>query len=165
MPPADIRILLNPTITPDQLFAFYEKNDICEKGFGKEVAARVLDHSDVIVGAFRGDELVGYGRALFDGLSGDIVDLCVDLECQGGESKLRNGSLIEHDEQGVAKALMEAMIRELFAMGATFISTQCWPEIEDVEHLRELGFTVNEGSVEYIIDRRPYVMGETDAAD
>jgi hypothetical protein len=55
MPPADIRILLNPTITPDQLFAFYEKNDICEKGFGKEVAARVLDRSDVIVGAFRGD--------------------------------------------------------------------------------------------------------------
>jgi hypothetical protein len=32
MPPADIRILLNPTITPDQLFAFYEKNDICEIG-------------------------------------------------------------------------------------------------------------------------------------
>ena len=41
MPPDDIRTVPHPPITPDQLFVFYEKNDICEKGFGKEVAARL----------------------------------------------------------------------------------------------------------------------------
>jgi hypothetical protein len=29
-------------------------------------------------------------------------------------------------------------------------------------HLRELGFTLNEGSLEYILDRRPYVIGDRD---
>ena len=28
----EIRISVNPPITADQLFSFYEKNDICEKG-------------------------------------------------------------------------------------------------------------------------------------
>lgn len=33
-----IEILVNPNITPDEFFAFYEKNNLCEVGFGKEVA-------------------------------------------------------------------------------------------------------------------------------
>lgn len=160
MLPTSIRILLRPTITPDQLFAFYEKNDICEKGFGKEVAARVLEHSDVIVGAFRGDDLVGFGRALFDGLSGYIVELCVDLECQGGESTFRNGSLLEHDEMGVGKATGKMLVRELFALGAFFISADEVLAGFEEEFYRDLGFKLNEGALEYIIDRRPYVIGE-----
>ena len=153
------RIVVSPTITPEQLFAFYVENDICEKGFGKEVAARVLDHSDLIVGAFEGDKLVGLVRAMFDGLSGYIVDLCVDLECQGGEPTFRNGSLLENDELGVGKAIGETLIRELFARGASFISSRALAGVEEQFH-RDLGFTLNEGSLEYIIDQRPYVIGD-----
>ena len=53
----EIRIAVNPAVSADRLFSFYEKNDISEKGFGKETAARVLDHSSPIVGAFDGDRL------------------------------------------------------------------------------------------------------------
>jgi len=64
-----IRILVNPTITPKQLFSFYERNNICEKNFGIEVASKVLHHSSLIVGAFCEDDLIGIARAMFDGCS------------------------------------------------------------------------------------------------
>lgn len=40
-PQQHIYIRVNPTITADALFDFYERNNICEVGFGKEVAARL----------------------------------------------------------------------------------------------------------------------------
>gem|GEM_PF-5320807 len=58
----DIRILINPETTADQLFSFYERNDICEKGFGKEIASRVLAHSSPIIGAFGKDRVVDIAR-------------------------------------------------------------------------------------------------------
>ena len=42
---------MSPTVIPG-------RNGISEKGLGKEVAARVLDHSDVVVAALPGDKLV-----------------------------------------------------------------------------------------------------------
>jgi hypothetical protein len=152
----DIRTVVSPTITPDQLLSFYERNDICEKGYGRELAAKPLRGSDLVVAAFRDDRLVGIARALFDGLSADIVEFCLDLEAQGGESEFRNGSLIENDAFGVGRRLGEAMIRELLAMGADFISVCVLAGVEE-DFYRALGFKLNEGSLEYIIDQRPYV--------
>ena len=155
----DIAIEARPRITPDQLFAFYEKNDICEKGYGRELAAKPLQGSDLVVGAFQGDRLVGLVRALFDGLSAEIVECSLDLELQGGGSTFENGSLIEHDASGVGRRLMETTIRELQAMGADFISSCVLAGIEEGFY-RSLGFKLNEGAVQYIIDRRPYVPQE-----
>jgi hypothetical protein len=161
MPSPDVSIVVNPTIAPAELFSFYQRNSICEQGFGQQVAARVLDHSDLIVAAFRGEHLVGFSRALFDGLSGYIVELCVDLECQGGTPRFGNGSLIESDDKGVGRAMGEALIGELFAMGAFFISAgEVLAGVEE-DFYRSLGFALNEDSLEYIIDRRPYVIGDS----
>jgi len=160
MSTGDLRIIISPSISPDQLFAFYLENDICEKGFGKEVAARVLGHSDLIVGAFEGGELVGLVRAMFDGLSAQIVEFDLALKYQGEGLEFANGSLIERDPTGLGKRLGEAAIRELLAMGATFISTTLVAGVEE-SFYSSLGFRLNDGSVEYIIDRRPYVIGET----
>ena len=44
-------------IIPDELFNFYERNNICKVGFGKEVAARILEHPHLIVAAYEGAEL------------------------------------------------------------------------------------------------------------
>ena len=145
----NVRIVVSPTITADQLFAFYQKNDICEKGFGKATAAKVLQHSSLIVGAFEGERLVGLARAMFDGLSADIVDFCLDLEYQGAESVYANGSIIEHDSRGVGKAMAEALIGELLNMGATFISTRAIANVEEW-FWASLGFRLNEGSRDYI---------------
>lgn len=95
--PNKVRVTVNPKITTNQLFSFYERNDVCEKGFGREVAAKVLDHSSLIVGAFEGDRLVGIARAMFDGLSASVFEFCLELEYQGSDLKYRNGSLIEKD--------------------------------------------------------------------
>jgi hypothetical protein len=154
---SDVSIQVRPTITPDQLFAFYEKNNICEKGYGTELAAKPLSGSDLVVGAFCGDQLVGIVRAMFDGLSAAIVDVCLDLELQGVEEPVySNGSLIEGDALGVGRRLVDAALQELLAMGADFISIQALEGVEE-DFCRSLGFKLNAGHLDYIIDRRPYV--------
>lgn len=156
----DLQILVSPTITPDQLFTFYVENDICEKGFGPDVAARVLDHSDLIVAAFEDDKLVGLVRAMFDGLSAQIVEFDLALKLQGNGLQFSNGSLIERDLTGTGKRLGETAVEQLLVMGATFISATLVGGVEE-SFYHSLGFNLNEGSVEYIIDRRPYVTGSS----
>lgn len=153
-----IKILVNPTITPRQLFSFYERNDICEKNFGIDVASRVLDHSSLIVGAFYGDELIGIARAMFDGLSAEIVEFSLDLRYQGEDLKFNNGSLIEKDSLGIGKKMGNILIKELLSMGATFISCYILGGCEE-EFYQALGFIHNEGHLPYCIDKRPYVIG------
>lgn len=152
----EIRVLANPAVTQDQLFSFYEKNDICEKDYGREVAARVLEHSTLIVAAFDGERLVGIARAMFDGLHACIVEFSLDLEFQG-ETLYENGSLIEGDRIGVGKKIGGVLMGELRKMGAFFISATALEDIEE-EFYKSLGMRLNPGSLDYIIDERPYVL-------
>jgi len=157
-----VRIVVNPTITPDQLFSFYVRNDICEKGFGKEVASRVLYHSSLIVGAFEGDNLVGIARAMFDGLSAGIMEFSLEVAYQGDGLKYNNGSLIEKDSSGVGKRIGKVLVDELINMGATFITVYIVENCEEPFH-RSVGFEHNTGHHVYCIDRRPYVPEGRDA--
>jgi len=59
----NVEICTNPRISPDQLFDFYTRNNICEVGHGREKATRILDFAQEIVAAFDGDRLVGLVRA------------------------------------------------------------------------------------------------------
>lgn len=152
-----VRIAVNPSVSRDQLFSFYERNDVCEKGYGKEVAARVLDHSSLIVAAFDGDLLIGIARAMFDGLHAQIVEFCLELEYQGEGLVYHNGSLIESDRVGLGKKIGDVLINELRTIGAYFISTVALEDVE--EHFyQSLGFKLNSGSLDYVIDKRPYVQ-------
>jgi len=154
----DIKILSNPQISPDQLFSFYERNDICEKGFGKEVASKVLYHSSLIIGAFEGDKLVGIARAMFDGLSATIMEFCLELKYQGDGLKYNNGSLIEKDSSGLGKKMGKVLIDELIKMGATFITVYIVENCEE-EFYKSIGFGHNTGHLVYYIEKRPYVRG------
>ena len=154
----DIKILVNPKISPDQLFYFYERNDICEKGFGKEVASKVLDHSNLIIGAFEGDKLVGITRAMFDGLSAAIMEFCLELKYQGDGLKHNNGSLIEKDSLGLGKMIGKVLVDELIKMGATFITVYIVENCEELFY-RSIGFEHNTGHLVYYIEKRPYVIG------
>lgn len=154
----NIRILVNPGIAPDQLFSFYQRNDICEKGFGKEVAAKVLDHSSLIIGAFEGDKLVGIARAMFDGLSAAVMEFCLELKYQGNDLQYNDGSLIEKDSSGLGKRIGRVLIDELIKMGATFITVYIVENCEELFY-RSIGFEHNAGHLVYYIDRRPYVIG------
>lgn len=153
----NIKILLNPAISSKQLFSFYERNDVCEKNFGMEVASRVLYHSSVIVAAFCGDELIGITRAMFDGCSADIMEFSLDLRYQGESLKYNNGSLIEKDSSGIGQKMGELLIRGLLDMGATFINYYILEDCEE-EFFELLGFSNNKGHLPYFIDKRPYVI-------
>lgn len=152
-----VRIEVDPKITTDQLFSFYERNNICETGYGKEVACRVLEHSSLIIGAFEGDELVGIARAMFDGLAAAIMEFCLALEYQGQDLKYNNGSLIEKDSVRLGMKIGKVLIDELFTMGATFITNYIVENCEE-EFYQSIGFEQNAGHLMYYIDKRPYVI-------
>ncbi len=151
-----VQIRVNPAISPDQLFDFYVRNDVCEKGFGKDIAAKVLSHSSLIIGAFEGDKLVGIARALFDGLSTIIMEFCLELALQGPNLRYNNGSLVEQDSCGVGKRMIETLVRESYKMGSTFISTEVLQNCEESIYTG-CGFRENAGLLIYYIDKRPYV--------
>ena len=152
----DVTIVAGPQLSADQLFEFYERNHICEVGFGKELAARVLDQSSLIVAALEGDRLVGIARAMFDGLSAAVMELSLDLALQGGPTRYGNGSLVEADSSGVGRRMGERFLRELRAMGATFIQADIVEEVE-VPFYESLGFVHNCPMRACCIDERPYV--------
>jgi len=156
--PDAVRVELNPAISPDQLHAFYQQNNICEAGYSKEICARTLQRSSVIVAAFDGDCLVGLARALFDGVDAHIAELSLALAYQGEGTRYHNGSLIEADPTGLGRKMGQALIGALQEMGAYFISADLVPDCERAFY-RALGFE-DSGSVAYCIDRRPYVVRE-----
>jgi hypothetical protein len=154
----DVIIQVNPALTADDLFAFYERNNICEVGFGKETAARILRHPHLIVAACAGGELVGLARAVFDGLSAHVMEFSLDLRLQGGDPKYTNGSLIEADNSGIGRRLGERLLNEMEAMGASFITCYIVADCEE-RFYQSLGFRENEGHLVYCRDKRPYVQG------
>lgn len=152
----DVRIVASPELTADELFGFYERNNICEVELGKDAATRILDHPHVIVAAFAGAELVGLARATFDGLSAAIMEFSVDVRWQGrGEDA--NGSLVEGDPFGIGARLGRALLGELERLGSTFVSAYILERVEEAFYA-SIGFTPNERHLVYIVDERPYVQ-------
>lgn len=154
-PPPEAAVVVAPALTPDQLFDFYERNNICEVGHGKETAGRILHHPHVIVGAFADGQLVGLARATFDGLSAAIMEFSLDLRWQRAGT---NGSLLEGDSFGLGARLGRALLAELDRLGSTFVSAYIVAGTEE-RFYESLGFTANVGHLVYYIDQRPYVRG------
>jgi len=152
----EARIVVRPELSADELFGFYKRNNICEVGFGKEVAARILDHPHIIVAAFADQELVGLARATFDGLSAAIMEFSLDVRYQGRGADT-NGSLMEGDPFAVGARLGSALLGELERLGSTFVSSDIFGRAEKLFYT-SIGFTENEGHLVYIIDQRPYVQ-------
>jgi len=148
-----IDILVSPRITPDQLYSFYERNDICEKEFGKEISSKVLGKTDLIIGAFEDNLLVGIARAVFDGLSAVIMEFSLELKYQGNDLKFNNGSVIEKDTLGLGRRMGEILINELTKMGANFISVYIVEDCEE-QFYKSIGFKHNIGHLVFCIDRR-----------
>ena len=148
-------IRIDPAITPEQLYAFYQRNQICEAGYSQDRAAVVLRHRGLIVAAFDGDALIGIVRVLTDGLAAAIMEFSVDLQLQGSTVH-HNRSLIEADQAGLAGRLGQVMLAELAARQIDFITYDVVEGREEA-FFQTLGFQRNAGMVNYIIDRRPYV--------
>lgn len=151
-----VRIVRNPRITPKELHAFYVRTGVCESGFPVATAGRVLTRSDVILAAYQGEQLVGFARGLCDGTSGHVAELCVDPALQGPSLRFSNASVIEMDNSGVGRRMMEKLLQELRRRGARFISNYIISEVEEPFYER-LGFGENTGHKVYIIDAREYV--------
>jgi hypothetical protein len=155
-----VRVEVNPDITPEQLFSFYDRNNCCETGYGIDVATRVLQHSSLIIGAFEADKLVGLARAMFDGVAASIMEFSLELKYQSQGMESGNGSLIGKDESGLGKKIGSLLIQTLLAMGAKFITFYIVENCEEPFY-ESLGFKWNRGHLVYYIDRRPYVNWES----
>ncbi len=153
--PEDVKIKVNPAISDEQLFSFYQRNSICEEGFGKEVACIPLKHSALIVGAFFNDSLVGIARATFDGLAANIMEFCLELELQGENLKYTNGSLLQKDAYGIGRKMGKNLLDELFKMGATFTSYDIVENCEEFFY-SSIGLTRKHNHVVYYKDERCY---------
>ncbi len=105
--------------------------------------------------AYDNDELVGFARALFDGLHAWIVEFCLNLRYQG-TNEYGNGCFIDSDPHGIARNMAEELLRELRERGCCFFSTSVWNAGEERLY-RSLGFDENKGAREFIIDERPYL--------
>jgi hypothetical protein len=154
-PPLSYTIEVNPPLTPDQLFDFYQRNTICEVGFGKETAARILTHPHLIVAAFQNAQLIALARATFDGLSAHIMEFSLDLRFQP-RTQHKNGSLLESDDQNIARAVGQQLLHQLTQMGCTFITGYIVENCEEPFY-ESLGFRKNTGHTAVYIDKRPYV--------
>ena len=152
--PNDVKILVNPDISEDQLWGFYSRNDMYEtKCYDKETAAIPLKNSSLIIGAFYETELVGIIRVLHDGLDASVREFSLDLDLQG-QNRYEVGALIESDPHGIAKKMGAMMIDELKKAGIYFISYTVVDGIDNA--LAEaIGLSKNDGHCEYILDIRP----------
>ena len=149
----EVELAINPSIRVDQLWDFYLRNDICETGFGKETATRVLDYPQEVIAAFVGTELVGIVRASFDGLSAHLWEFSLDLRLQG-ETSHRNGSLMEGDQYKIGSKMAELLREHLQSLGCTFITAygaDCESPFFD-----GVGFKENVGHRVFFIEGRPY---------
>ena len=151
-----VSIKVNPDITPDELYEFYIENDICEKGYGREIATKPLKHNSIIVAAYDGQRMIGIADAMFNGIEAVIMEFCLAVDYQGDGLELDNGSMMEKDNKSVGRRMGEKLVEELHGMGAYFISAIVYEDLEK-EFYESIGFGRNDGHVSYIIDTRPYV--------
>ena len=149
-------IKANPVISPDELYRFYIDNNICEKGYAKENAAKPLKNSSIIVAAYDDDKLIGIANAMFNGVEAVVTEFCLAVDIQGEGTKLKNGSMMEKDSRSVGKMIGDVLIAELHKMGAYFISATVYEELEK-SFYTDIGFKKNHGHISYVIDTRPYV--------
>jgi len=154
MNPDDVRILVNPEITEDQLWSFYARNGLYEaQCYDKKTAALPMKNSELVIGAFHENELVGILTVLHDGLDANISLFYLSLELQGA-NRHECGALIESDPYGIAKKMGLMMVEELNKAGVYFISVVVVNGIENTI-MESIGLTENKGHIEYIIDSRP----------
>ena len=101
--PDDVKILLNPEISSDQLWRFYVRNGVYEaQCYNKETAAVGLRNTSLVIGAFCEGELVGILRVLHDNSYATICEFYFELELQGA-NRSENGALLENDQHGIAR--------------------------------------------------------------
>ena len=152
---SSLRIEVDPSVTSDQLFDFYSRNNICEAEYGKETASRILAHPHVIVAAIQRDTIVGLARATFDGSAAHIMELSLALDRQG-PTRHNNGSLIEADPSGLGAEVSRRLLAELRSRGCDFVSCYIVAGCEEPFY-SSIGFRENEGHLAYCVDERPYV--------
>ncbi len=152
----EFEISVCPSLKEGELYDFYKRNNICEEGYGRELSEVVLKHEGVWVAAYKEGKLIGFARALHDGLHGEIMEIDLDLRYQC-KNTFQNGCFVESDSHGIAKDMAVALLKELRRRGCYFFSTVIFEDAAEKEFYKSLGFYENSGHRNYIIDARPYI--------
>ncbi len=152
----EIEMTICQPVKEGELYDFYKRNNICEEGYGKDLSEVALRHEGVWVAAYDAGQLVGFARALHDGLHGEIMEISLGLRYQS-ENDFQNGCFIESDPHGIGKDMATALLKELRKRGCYFFSTIVYEGAAERHFYESLGFYENSDHKNYIIDARPYV--------
>jgi len=153
-----VTISFMPTITETQMWEFYIRNDICEAGYGRDLAVKPLKYGNShTVAAFFEDKLVGIVRGVFDGLVMTIVECGLELALQGDDLVHDNGSLIEKDRYSLFRQMGLLLIEEVKKLGCTMVDFTIVENLEE-STFQSLGMKHNTGHLPYYIELRPYVQ-------
>jgi len=153
MNPTNVKILVNPLLTKDQLFDFYVRNGLYEaECYDTKKISVLLKKSDLIIGALYENDLVGVLRVVHDGLDAFVCEFGLELELQG-EDNSGCGALILNDPYGIAKQMGLIMKEELNKQGIYFISYIAVTDVEE-KIATAIGFEENTGHKQFIIDKR-----------
>ena len=153
-----IEIRVCQPVKEGELYEFYKRNHICEEGYGRQLSEAPLKHEGVWVAAYDNGQLIGFARALHDGLRGEIMEINLDLRYQG-ENSFQNGCFVESDPQGIARRVAVSLLKELRRRGCYFFPAVLYKDDAEKEFYESFGFCENTDHREFIIDAGPYVPG------
>jgi len=141
---ADIDYEMQPHVSPDELLAFYVRQNH-ETTQSRAKLQKMLANTFCVVTARREGELIGLARGTTDGLSGRLAECKLDPAYQGPACVTRTDGRIEHDTAGIAREMARRVIEALRAFGVEKIDAVAYGT--EVDFCEELGFRKQRGVV------------------
>jgi hypothetical protein len=110
----------------------------------------MIERTFCLVAARRDGELIGIARGTTDGVRGQLVECKLDPAFQGPGCVTRTDGRIEHDTEGIARALAERVISALRDYGVERIDVLAYGT--EVDFCEELGFKKSGGLVPLVLE-------------
>lgn len=136
--------------SPEEVLEFYERHGHPNHPTIAQVA-EMLEKSACVITARQEGALVGFCRGVTDGMLGRLVECKLDPAFQGPAAITRKDGRVEHDQDGIAKAMAERVIEWLFKLGVDRIDAVAYGT--EVDFCQELGFRKMSGLVAMSLSR------------
>lgn len=141
---------LEPSIDAEELLEFYRAQHHPTPKSPEKIQ-HMLKNSDCFVAAREpSGALIGVARGLTDGVRGYLVECKLDPRYPGPAAVTRTDGRIEHDDQGIARALALRVLLALRDMGCERIDVLAYGT--EVDFCEELGFRRSSGMVALSLD-------------
>ena len=136
-------------IDVEQLAEFYARQGDC-RPYPVQKLQAMVENSFCFATAWQGERLIGIARGVTDGVRGQLVECKLDSDFQGPAAVTKTQGRIEHDREGIARAMALRVIDALRDYGAEEIHVMAYGT--EVDFCEELGFKKVSGMVALRLD-------------